>query len=53
MEIEWLVSCIDHFLLQEETLVHTVKEVGGSQSWSGRFGEEKNLFHANDQTKLR
>jgi hypothetical protein len=52
MEFEWLVVCTDHFLLQKETLVHTEKEVGGPQSWSGHFGEEKNLFNAEDQTKL-
>jgi hypothetical protein len=46
------MSCSDHSLLQKETLVHTEKEVGGSQSWSGHFEEEKNLCHAEDQIKL-
>jgi hypothetical protein len=41
---EWSASCPSHFLPQGKGPWYPLdRRLGGPQTWSGRFGEEKNL----------
>jgi hypothetical protein len=40
----WSVSCLDHFTPGKEPRYPLSRRLGGLQSWSGDFGEEKILM---------
>jgi hypothetical protein len=41
---EWSVSCLIRFTSGKELCYPLYRRLGGLQSWSGQFGEQKNLM---------